>query len=355
MKPVFYAANQCGLELFWAANFSGFRGDLDNIPCKTLQVDFSRHPLLSSANLKAVSQLRSYIREYGIDAIHCNTPLGSTCGRLAARFEHVDNVLYTAHGLLYFKGAPRLYSVFKWVEWTLAHVTDGVVCMNEEDRKAVERLPLRRKRVWKIDGVGIKLQKRDQNIRQSMRAQLNIPEDTIVFLCVGRLERVKDLSTTLRAFSQIAELNTVILICGEGNEEEALKKEAHDLGIENKAVFLGFRDDVREIMAASDVYVMSSLHEGLPRSLMEAMNARLACVVSDARGCVDLIEDGRNGMVCRRGEANDFAAAFKRLIDDAKLRITLSEAAELDSERYGIQNAKLAHEVIYREMFAKGC
>ena len=100
MQPIFYAARRCGIELYWAANFSNYRGDLNEIPCKTLQVDFSRHPLLSMQNIAAIGELRKYIRDYGINAIHCNTPLGSTCGRIAAELEHVHEVLYNAHGLL---------------------------------------------------------------------------------------------------------------------------------------------------------------------------------------------------------------------------------------------------------------
>lgn len=351
MQPIFYAARRCGIELYWAANFSNYRGDLNEIPCKTLQVDFSRHPLLSMQNIAAIGELRKHIRDYGINAIHCNTPLGSTCGRIAAWLEHVNKVLYTAHGLLYFDGAPNYYVVFKWVEWALAHITDGVICMNREDERAIRKLPLRGDSVWKINGVGVNLEKRGGLCRSVKREELDLRADQVVILCVGRLEKVKDLPTTIRAFANAADKNWVLLICGEGYERGTLEKIVEDCDIKDRVRFLGFRDDVREIMHASDIYVMSSLHEGLPRSLVEAMNAGLACIVSDARGCVDLIRDGENGIVCRRGDVEAFKKALTFVVKNADIRTAYAKQAKADSKQYDLDSARKAHEEIYRSMF----
>lgn len=354
MQPIFSAAKACGIELFWAANFSNYAGDIHDIPVKCLQVPFSRHPLIHADNLRAINVLRQYIRDFDIAGIHCNTPLGSTCARIAAAFEHIQPVLYTAHGLLYYKKAPRRYFVFKAVEWALAHFTDGVVCMNEEDRDAVEKLPLREKKIWKINGVGISMPDLNGFDRCRKRMELGIQDNQVVILCIGRLEGVKDIPTSIEAFGRCDNDSSVMLICGEGHDRDELVELVNKKGLADRVRFLGFRKDVQSIMAASDIYVLSSLHEGLPRSLMEAKQIGMACVVSDARGCIDLVTDNVDGIICRCGDAESFAAALNRLIHNPGLRDSLGFEAAKGAEKYGIEAATKVQTQIYKCMFCKG-
>ena len=350
MYLIFRVAESLGIEVYWAADFSKFKGCIEDIPCHVLQTDFSRHPMISKNNLRAIRQLRRYIRENNIDFVHCNTPIGSFCGRIASRMEKIHPVLYTAHGLPYYHGAPVTRNVFKVIEYFLSFFTDYAVAMNEEDYLALQKLPLRKKRVYKINGVGIPLQENHPKVRMDKRAELGIDASTPVVICVGRLEKIKGVDISLRAFAAVSSKDAVLLICGEGVEKEKLIQLAIELGIQDRVRFLGFRTDVYDLLSASDCYLLNSFYEGLPRSLMEAMNAKVACVVSKARGNIDLIHDQVNGLVVDIGDVAQTTEALNSLLSSPSDRKRYIDQAYSDVQQYGMDVVYDQYREIYRDM-----
>ena len=104
---------------------------------------------------------------------------------------------------------------------------------------------------------------------------------------------------------------------------------AKQLGVENQVKFLGYRTDMMEIMAASDIFVMPSFREGVPRALLEAMDLGLPCVGSNTRGIRELIgENGEGGYVCDPRSADTFAAAFEKLATEAQAREKMIEKSQ---------------------------
>ena len=350
MRLIFKACENAGIEPYWGADFSGFKGDMSEIPATVCQVDFRRHPLLSRNNFKAIGQLQEYIRKYDINMLHCNTPIGSFCGRLAGKRESVPLVVYTAHGLPFFKGAPKWRVVFKWLEYYLARFTDYGIVMNEEDYIAMQKMKFRKNKIFRIDGVGVPLNSLDAAVREKKREELGVDDDTVVVICVGRLEKVKGVDTTIKAFANMENKNAVLLICGQGYEEENLRAIAKESGAEDRIRFMGFRNDVPELLEASDIYILTSYYEGLPRSLMEAMNAGLAGVVSDARGNVDLIKDGWNGLVVRPGDADDTARALDSIAGDTAMRKEMADRAKEDVKKCSFENVLKEYTDIYLEV-----
>ena len=110
------------------------------------------------------------------------------------------------------------------------------------------------------------------------------------------------------------------------------------LGIENQIHFLGYRNDIKELLQAVDIFLFTSLQEGLARSLMEAMASGLPCIVSNIRGNVDLLEDGRGGFLVPIDEVDAIADKIRILLSDEGLRKKMSECnlmriKEFDTER----------------------
>ena len=350
MRLIFKACENAGIEPYWGADFSGFKGDMGEIPATVCQVDFRRHPLLSRNNFKAIGQLREYIRKYDIQMLHCNTPIGSFCGRIAGKKENVQLVVYTAHGLPFFKGAPKWRVAFKWLEHYLARYTDYGIVMNREDYTAMKQMKFRKDKIFTIDGVGVPLKSADPSVREAKRNELGLADDTVAVICVGRLEKVKGVDTTIKAFSRMENKNAVLMICGQGYEEESLKVVAKESGAEDHIKFMGFRNDVPDLLEASDIYILTSYYEGLPRSLMEAMNAGLASVVSDARGNSDLIENGKNGLVVKPGNAEDTAKALDVLAGDAEMRQKMAAQAKEDVKKCSFENVLKEYTDIYLEV-----
>jgi glycosyltransferase involved in cell wall biosynthesis len=160
--------------------------------------------------------------------------------------------------------------------------------------------------------------------RASARAELGIPPSRTVGAWVGSLDRHKDPLTPIRAVAGLGPSPVTLVVAGDGPLKSDVERAAHET--ENSAVLvLGFRPDVRRVLAASDFFVLSSRREGLSFALLEAMSLGLVPVVSDAPGNPEAVDE--TGVVVPFGDVGRFAAAFAALAVDEPRRLTLGELA----------------------------
>jgi glycosyltransferase involved in cell wall biosynthesis len=146
-------------------------------------------------------------------------------------------------------------------------------------------------------------------------------------VCVLRVEKALDL--LLKAFAEVrnAAAGMKMLIVGSGPEEEALRALAGRLGIMPQCCFLPSTADVTAALSSIDIFVHSSLSEGLPNAVMEAMACGCAVAASRVGGCPELIEDDGHGLLFRPGDLGGMAAALRRLIAQPELRRKMANAA----------------------------
>lgn len=289
-RNVIETLTELGHQVVWAADFSGFAGDLSEIPCKQKQIPIHSNPL-KPTNLQALKMIKDIITQENIEAVHCSTPIGGMLARLAAKQKGVKKIIYAAHGFLFFKGAPLLNrTVYKWQEQLMARWTDVLITITEEDRQAAGKFRLRSgKEPYLVHGAGVENSKTVTVDRKRKRQQLGIPEDAFVVLSAGFLNENKNNRVVIEAVKKLHKTNVHYVICGEGKLRTKLEKLAADLGIENQVHLLGYRTDMAEIMATSDLFVMPSFREGVPRALLEAMDAGIPCIGSDTRGIRELL------------------------------------------------------------------
>ena len=132
-----------GFQVTWAANFDEYVGSLDNFDFEIQHIDFDRNPF-NTKNIKAYKQLRKLVKEQRYDLIHCQSPIGGVLGRIVGSQLNVPVVIYTAHGLHFFKGAPQVnFLVYKNVEKYLAKQTDAIIVMNNEDFNSIQSFKLK--------------------------------------------------------------------------------------------------------------------------------------------------------------------------------------------------------------------
>lgn len=313
-------------EIVWAADFSHFNGDISEIPCKTYQISINTSPL-KPCNCRALLQLLKIIKEEKIEAVVCSTPIGGLLARIAAKIKHVEPVIYTAHGFLFFKGAPLINrTVYKWEEMILAHWTDALITITQEDYEAAQSFKLRNgTKPYLVHGAGVKTGVKVEKSREEKRKELGIPDNAFVIVSVGELNKNKNNIVMIDAVGLMNNKNVYYIICGDGAEKENLANRAKELSLENRVLLLGYRNDVAEILSCSDVFVMPSLREGLPRAIMEAMDMGLPCVCSKIRGAVDLIGNNEGGFLCLPTDAQHFSKCIETLKVDTILRKTFGE------------------------------
>lgn len=156
--------------------------------------------------------------------------------------------------------------------------------------------------------------------RTMKRNEIGLSEHDIAIISAGDLVVRKNYMTAIKAVANTKNTRLHYLICGKGPEDGSLKVLAKKMGVEKQIHFLGFRTDVKELMAASDIFLFTTLQEGMPRSMMEAMACGLPCIASKIRGNVDLIEDGVNGYLCLPTDSESFSRAIKKVAGDEKSR-----------------------------------
>lgn len=329
------AAHDLEIDFYHASNWqSAAEGQIESdeaeYDIKINNVPISRNPF-AKTNVTAYKELVELIKREEIDYIHCNTPTGGVLGRLAGKKCKVKKVIYQAHGFHFFKGAQKknwliYYPIEKW----LARCTDALITINQEDYELAKRKFRLRKggQVYYVPGVGIdaSLYKVKEDICKEKRNELGLATNDIAVISMGDLIGRKNYETSIRAIAESRNDRLHYFICGEGPEEDSLRSLAQKLDISKQIHFLGFRSDIKELLAASDIFLFTSKQEGLPRSTMEAMASGLPCIVSKIRGNTDLLENTEGGYLCDINDVVAFGENLNLIATDPALREKMGKA-----------------------------
>ena len=188
--------------------------------------------------------------------------------------------------------------------------------------------------------------------RSSARETLSIPESAKAVAFVGRLEKQKGVSVLLEAARYLNELpDFLLLIIGEGPEEQSLKEQAEDARLLKESVrFVGSLEDAASILPAFDVVVLPSLWEGLPNVLIEAMASGVPVVATHVGGVSELVEDGRTGFLVRPGESRPLAEKIRYLLEHPFDARGMGEVAQNASrQKFNLERTVHSYEEAYLE------
>ena len=318
---------ELGYEVHYASNFNNPSYGTDNkrlegtgIICH--QVDFERSPF-NKKNLQAYKQLVKIMKDENINLVHCHTPMGAVLARLAAKKCGIKDVLYTAHGFHFFKGAPiKNWLIYYPVERFLSRYTGTQICINMEDFNNAKKF--KAANVEYIAGVGIDTNdiKEKSDIedkeKDELKKELNLKDTDRILITAGEMIERKNQKFLLEVVKKIKEKENSIklIVCGHGRLEHFLKAKAKDLGIENNVIFTGYRTDIYKILGLAEIFLFSSLQEGLPVAVMEAMAVGLPVVCSNVRGNADLIDNEKGGYVLDKFDSDRWSDSIYSLLMD---------------------------------------
>lgn len=312
---------ELGCTIHCASNFSNEAynlktGRLDDLGVIRHEIEFARSPF-DKKNFSAFKQLVKIIKTEKIDIIDCHNAVVGAFSRVVAAFCGVRKIIYTPHSFFFYKGCPRKNRIlYKSIESILARKTDLLITINQEDYVAATKMKTRGKSIY-VPGIGLNLNYTPNHIfdKEKFYDELGIPKDSKIFLSVGELNENKNHITAIESFKLANVENAVYLICGIGEKKDYLEDKINSLGLNNRVKLLGYRNDVREIMSISDVFVFPSYREGLSVALMEAMSSGLTCIVSKIRGNVDLIDNNKGGYLFDPSDEHQLASAMQKAID----------------------------------------
>lgn len=319
------------------------------------QVDFMRGIGTPRSNKKALNQVCKIIKDDGITGIHAHSPLGGIIGRRAAHKMGVK-IIYTAHGLQFFKGGPlRDWLLFFPIEWFYAHWTDALVTINTDDYNISKMLPVKDR--YYIPGVGIDLKSVKQitaenreYLRMKTRKKLGIKDDDFLIISVGELSKRKNHATIVRAIKKINDPHIKYVIAGIGKERENLLHLIKKFNLEKNIFLLGYIEDLDGLYFAGDLNAFVSRREGLGIGGLDGVAHGLYILGNGNTGMKDYISVPRSGLLVKHPNCVNEIADDILTIKNRKLKITDNPSIE----RFDHSNIDILMKKIYiKEFFGK--
>jgi glycosyltransferase involved in cell wall biosynthesis len=288
------------------------------------------------ADVRAFGELRRILRAERFDLVHTHTPKAGIMGRLAARMVGVPVVVNTVHGLYATPEDPlaRRLAVLS-LERLAARYSDLELYQSEEDLRWARRIGLVPPSRSALLGNGTDLSRFGPSAVSperlaELRRELGIPDGSVVVGTIGRMVAEKGYRELFAAARRVrAELPGVRFLAAGGYEPAKADAipEAEVAAAREDVVFAGWRQDVPDLLALMEVFVLPSWREGLPRSAIEAAAMGKPLVLTDIRGCREVVREGIDGLLVPPRNSVRLAEAIGRLARDAALRERLGAAA----------------------------
>ena len=311
-------------------------------------------------DLRTILRLSRLIRREHPMILHTHTAKAGAVGRIAALLAgdaRPPVIVHTFHGHVlrgYFN--PVLTAAFRVLERMLARVTTTLVAVSPEVRDDLVALRVAPASKFVVVRLGIELDERissDDERRRATRRLLGIPPDAFVVGWVGRMTAVKrteDVARTLRALVDRG-VDAYLCLVGDGPDRADLERRVHELGVARRCLFVGYQEDVARFYDAIDVLLLTSVNEGTPVSVIEALAAGRPVVATRVGGVSDIVRDGVDGFLADVADVELLGARLAELAGDPELRARMGSAGCAHvTERYAV--ARLVDDVdrLYRSL-----
>ena len=331
--------------------------NLRGIPL-TIFPDLLRHvsPL---HDLKALWNIKRFIQSGSYTIVHTHSSKAGILGRLAARLSKTPLIVHTVHGWSFH---DYMSPVTRWIyillqRW-IARFSDVLVVVTERDIEKGLQVGIGRREQYRRIRSAIPLDEFDPRLvdRQAIRQELDLPADEVVIGNVGRFSTQKNPLDWVRVAARVGQAcpQARFLLVGDGPMRTHVEQALHQAGITERTTLTGLRRDVPRMLAAMDIFLLTSLWEGLPRVIPQAMAMGLPVVANRADGVSEAIQDGSNGYLCSPGEIEQMA---ERCIELAHHPLTRQEMG-CRGQAYALQEFDLQKmitslEALYDELLAK--
>ena len=294
-----------------------------------------------------LTDLRGRLRDY--DIVHVHSPLLAGAVRLLARSIARGRrpiIVSTEHNVWSnFSRPTRLLNALTGrmddKRWAVSHEVKRSMWSPLATRTGVLR-----------HGIDLGAAPPPPSSRAEIRRSLGIANDAPVVICVANLRKEKDYPNLMRAAATVLESHpdAVFLAVGQGPLETELAALHTRMGLGDRFRFLGYREDVRALLSAADVFALGSLQEGLPVAIMEALHQGLPIVATDVGGVGEAVTDGVNGFLVAPSDSGALASALIAVLEDPELRHRLGVASRTRAAEFDIRQTVALEEDVYKRL-----
>lgn len=310
-------------------------------------------------DFKCGLRLSTFLRKHGVDAIHAHqfTPFFQS---LIARLAYpAPSVVFTEHGRQYPDTRSAKRVAFNRI---LSRNNDRIVAVGEAVRQALianEGFAPARVEVIRngVDIASFAAVRSDVALRRSVRHEFALRHDEYAIVQVARLNPLKDHATAIRSLANLRRRGVParLILVGDGQERAQLEAAAWEAGCERHVSFPGERTDVARILSAADAFLLSSISEGIPLTLIEAMAAGVPVVATQVGGVDEVIVDGESGLLVAAQDDKQLARQLQRLHGDSDLRRQLVLTGfERAKSLFSLQRMHAEYSQLYEQLTGSG-
>ena len=315
--------------------------------------------LVQVDNLRSFSQIKclfQYIANTKPDIIHTQLETSDTLGCMIARILKIPSVS-TLHTLSVpsQKRTSRFRNFMR--RFSLRFFCNKIIAVSEVTRKHFISLGMKPEKVITLHN-GISVERFQHNFAEmrAYRKELGFDDGDFVLVTVAVLREQKGIQNMIRAIPSLLNKfpNVRYAIVGDGDYRNPLEELANLLHVDDKISFLGYRNNIPEVLAASDLFVFPTLNDALPTVLLEAMATGLPIVASRVGGVPEIIVDGQSGLLVQPGEPSLLVDACTRLLDDRDFANALGIAGhEVVVQRFDINRQLKNLKSLYHQLVEK--
>jgi len=281
-------------------------------------------------DLFALCKMARWMRQNHFTIVHTHSSKAGILGRLAARLAGIPIIVHTVHGWSFHGHMPAMVrKVFVLSERLAARHTDVIIAVTQQDVDKGLRERIGHPGQYHVIRSAIPLNEFDPTCvdRAAIRLSLGIPIDAPVLGNVGRFSRQKNPLDWVRVAGRVGrELpDCYFLLVGDGPLKNDIQLLLVEEGLQGRTVLTGIRHDVAQLLGAMDVFLLTSLWEGLPRVIPQAMRMKLPIVANAVDGAVEVIHPGETGYLCTPGSLGEIADRCVQLLRDRELRQNIGE------------------------------
>jgi glycosyltransferase involved in cell wall biosynthesis len=357
-KTALHIAENINKNIFESFVIAGKGGILDDEVEKKIKFYCIKHfvrdisPLM---DLKSLFKIYSILKREKPDIVHTHSSKAGIIGRIAAKLAGVKIIVHTIHGYG-FNETQKLFikKFYIFLEKFCTLFSDKLIVVTKEDIKKGLHYKIAKENKFVLIRAGVDTEFYKSFIQNpNFKETLGIGDNIRIISTIGAFKPQKNLKDFIKAASLVVSRfkDTMFLIIGDGQQRKELEILIEKSNLKNKILMLGWRTDIAEILKASDIFVLTSLWEGLPCSIIEAMCCAKPVVANAVDGLKEIVVDGKNGFLV---EPNNYVKTAERITCLLSNKIDLKNLGEKAynsiSQEYNINHNLKQYEELYLKL-----
>ncbi len=297
---------------------------------KTFFIPELKHPIRPWWDILAASKIWSILEKEKVDIVHTHSSKAGILGRPSATMAKVPLVIHTVHGWGFYPGQFFLTQwLYQKLERGVARDTDLLIAVSEENKKTGLEVGIGRKEQYRVihSGIDPKAYIVSSVVAQKVRKQIGVQDRPAVLILSNFKKQKSPLDVVRVAKALVEKIPSVLFLwAGDGPQRKKIVKLIMNNGLRKNFKLLGWREDVAQLLAATDVLLLTSLHEGLPRVVLQAMAAGKPVVATAVNGTPEAVKQGVTGFLHRPRDIQGMAGSLFKVLANETLARKMGQA-----------------------------